>query len=97
MHFGFYNTQDQQKFVWPPSFALAKAYVDQLERSHGLAAERIKSIRDALAAAERVSGQQRRRGLTQLATQLNGDLTGTADPAKVKLLAAAVSDLAKAR
>ena len=32
----YWNTQDQQRFVWPPSFALARAYVDQLERSKGL-------------------------------------------------------------
>jgi hypothetical protein len=97
VHFASYNTQDQQKFVWPPSFALAKAYVDQLERSNGLSAERIKAIRDAIAAAERVNGQQRRTALTQLATQLNGDVAGTTDPAKLKLLSAAVTDLAKAR
>ena len=30
------NTQDQQRFVWPPSFALARAYLDQLERSKSL-------------------------------------------------------------
>src|SRR5881296_1681525 len=95
VHFASYNTQDQQKFVWPPSFALAKAYVDQLERSNGLSAERIKTIRDAIAAAERVNGQQRRTALTQLATQLNGDAPGTTDPNKLKLLAAAVTDLAK--
>jgi hypothetical protein len=97
VRFASYNTQDQQKFVWPASFALAKAYVDQLERSNGLAAGRIKTIRDEIAAAERVSGQQRRTALTQLATQLNGDTAGTTDPARLKLLTAAVSDLAKAR
>ncbi len=91
----YYNTQDQQKFVWPPSFALAKAYVDQLERSKGLPAPKIQSTRDALAAAEKAGGQQRRTALTQLATQLNGDVTGSSDQPRMKLLAAAVSDLAK--
>ena len=38
VHFDFYNTQDQRKFLWPPSFALARAYLDQLERSNGLSA-----------------------------------------------------------
>jgi hypothetical protein len=96
VHFDSYNTQDQRKFVWPPSFALAKAYLDQLERSNGLAAARIQAIRTALDAAERARGQQRRTALTQLAVQLNSDLPGAADQAKVKLLSAAVSDLAKA-
>jgi hypothetical protein len=93
----FYNAQDQQKFVWPASFALAKAYVDQLERSNGLSATRIQAIRDSLAQAERANGQQRRNALTQLATQLNGDVAGSSDEAKVKLLVSAVSDLSKAR
>jgi hypothetical protein len=97
VHFDSYNTQDQQKFVWPPSFALARAYTDQLERSSGLATARIKAVRDALTAAERVPGTQRRAALTQLATQLNGDVQASTDQAKVKLLSAAVSDLAKAR
>ena len=32
VHFDYLNTQGQPKLVWPPSFALARAYVDQLER-----------------------------------------------------------------
>jgi hypothetical protein len=97
VHFDSYNTQDQQKFVWPPSFALARAYLDQLERSNGLESAKIQSGRDALAAAERASGQQRRTALTQLATRLNGDAASSTDQAKLKLLAGAVNDLAKAR
>ena len=97
VHFDSFNVQDQQKFVWPPSFALARAYIDQLERSSGLAAARIQATRDALTAAEKASGPQRRTALSQLATQLNGDVQGSSDQAKMKLLTAAVSDLAKAR
>jgi len=91
----YYNTQDQQKFVWPPSFALAKAYVDQLERSNGLSAARIQTTRSAIAAAERASGGQRRTALTQLATQLNGDAAGSSDQSKVRMLVTALNDLAK--
>jgi hypothetical protein len=96
VHFDSYNTQDQRKFVWPPSFALAKAYLDQLERSNGLPAASIQSTRASLAAAEKATGQQRRAALTQLATQLNSEVLSSADQAKIKLLSAAVSDLAKA-
>jgi len=96
VHFDSYNTQDQRKFVWPPSFALAKAYLDQLERSNGLPAASIQSTRASLAAAEKATGQQRRAALTQLATQLNSEVLSSADQAKIKLLTAAVSDLAKA-
>ena len=38
VHLDYLNTQGQPKLVWPPSFALARAYVDQLERSQGLEA-----------------------------------------------------------
>jgi hypothetical protein len=97
VRFDSYNTQMQQKFVWPPSFPLAKAYVDQLERSNGLSAEKIKATRDALAAAEKETGGKRRTALTRLATQLNGDLAGSSDQNKMKLLTAAINDLSKAR
>jgi hypothetical protein len=93
--FEFLNVQDQQKFVWPPSFALARAYVDQLERSKGLTAARISALRTELANAEKASGGARRTALTSLATSLNTDAAGSSDSAKVKLLATAVTDLAK--
>ena len=95
VHFDFWNTQDQQTFVWPPSFALAKAYVDQLERSKGLSAARITAVRSALDSAEKASGGARRTALTALATSINADAAGSSDQSKVKLLAAAVTDLAK--
>ena len=97
VRFDYYNVQEQQKFVWPPSFALAKAFVDQLQRSNGLTAARITAVRDALTAAEKASGSQRRTALTTLATALNTDAAGSSDQAKVKMLAAAVTDLASAR
>ena len=97
VHFDYLNVQDQPKLVWPPSFAVARAYVDQLARSNGLAPDKVAAARSALARAERLSGQQRQDALTQLATQLNGDSQGAADQAKVRALAAAVTDLANGR
>jgi hypothetical protein len=94
VHYDYLNTQGQQKMVWPPSFALARAYVDQLERSNGLPAARLASVRSALTAAEKLSGASQRTALTQLATQLTTDASGSRDQAKVKLLSAAVTDLA---
>jgi len=92
---GYWNTQDQQKFVWPPSFALARAYVDQLERSKGLSADLIASTRTALAAAEHRAAAQRKTALTELATQLTAAAASGSDQDKVRTLAAAVTDLAK--
>ena len=92
VHFDYFNAQGQPKFVWPPSFALARAYVDQLERSRCLGADRIAAVRQGLASAERASGAQRREALTQAAAQL-GDARGC-DAGKVQKLQVAVKDLA---
>jgi hypothetical protein len=96
VHLDYLNTQGQPKFVWPASFALARAYVDQLERSNGLAGGRISATRTALSNAEKASGTQRRDALTQLATQLDADARGSSDAKKVTMLAGAVRDLANA-
>jgi len=96
VHFDYLNTQGQPKLIWPATFALARAYVDQIERSNDLAAPRISSIRQSLTAAEAASGAQRRAVLTQLAMELDGNATASRDAAKVRTLAASVRDLAGA-
>ncbi|MFM8535313.1 MAG: LVIVD repeat-containing protein [Acidimicrobiia bacterium] len=90
----YWNTQDQQKFVWPQTFVLARAYLDQLERSKGLAADRIKAARSTLASAEKASANNRRAPLTQLATQLTTAAGSSSDVAKVRMLASTVNSLA---
>ena len=42
------NVQNQQQIVWPRTFTVAKAYVDQLERSKGLSSVEITDLRQAL-------------------------------------------------
>jgi hypothetical protein len=95
VRFDYFNAQDQQKLVWPASFALARAYLDQLVRGNGIARDRSSAIAQALAAAERQSGQARRDALSALADQISGDAQNASDPAKVRLLAGAVRDLAR--
>jgi hypothetical protein len=95
VHFDYLNVQNQPRFVWPASFAVARAYLDQLARDNGLASDRVTAIRDALARAERVAGLERRDALTQLVTQLNNDVHAAADGAKVRTLVAAIVDLAR--
>ena len=97
VHFDEANLQDQQKLTWPASFAVVRAYVDQLQRSNGLAGTRITAVRQALASAEKASGAARRDGLAQLATQLDNDAQTAGDAAKVRMLAAAVRDLVGGR
>jgi hypothetical protein len=91
----YLNVQGQPKFVWSPTFALARAYLDQLERSNGLAADRIAAARQALASAEGASGAARQQALTALASELHGAMQG-ADSAKIHTLANVVGELAKA-
>ena len=95
VHFDYLNAQDQQKLVWPASFVVARAYLDQLARSNGMTTARINTTRDALGRAERASGQARRDALTQIGAQLNADLQGSSDQPKLRLLIGVVNDLGK--
>jgi len=94
VHFDEMNIQDQQKLVWPAAFPVARSYVDQLQRSGGLSATRLDAVRQALAAGEAASGSARSTALTQLATSLDGDLSGSSDAAKVRILRDVVRQLA---
>jgi hypothetical protein len=96
VRFEYLNTQEQPKLIWPASFALARAYVDQLERSGGLSGAQITTTRSELASAERMSGTQRGQALAALAGRLDAAVAGSRDQAKVRLAAGAVRDLASA-
>lgn len=95
VHFDFLNVQDQPKLVWPASFALSKAYTDQLERWKGLSAEQVASVRTGIAAAEAASGSARATALNTLASTVNGYVGGSKDPQRVQWLVASLKDLAK--
>ncbi len=88
------NVQGQQSFTWPASFALARAYVDQLERSGGLSAEQLARTRASLADLEAASAGARRDGLAKMAAHLEQLAPSSVDGAKVATLARALRDLA---
>ncbi len=90
------NSQGQPIFEWPATFALARAYLDQLERHGGLSADRIGAIRAELSGAEGMSGSGRAGALRSLADDVSGNAAGAGDAAKVRLLADAVRALANA-
>ncbi|MCU0237994.1 MAG: hypothetical protein MUC29_01015 [Pyrinomonadaceae bacterium] len=46
------NVQTQEKLVWSKKLIIAKAYLDQLERSNGLPSEQITSLRKSIEKAE---------------------------------------------
>jgi hypothetical protein len=87
----YLNAQGQPKIEWPPSFAMAKAFTDQLERKGCVSASRIGDIRSAISTAEKASGAARNAALTKLTTDLNGDRS--CDPKKVDMLKKALQDL----
>jgi len=96
VHLDYLNAQGQPRYVWPPSFALARAFVDQLERSNGLPAPRISGIRGELDRSEAAPSPARQQALSHLAQELEGEVGGSADGPKVRMLAGAVRDLAGA-
>ena len=57
------NVQNQQRIVWPAKLVVAKAYLDQLERSQALPADQIAAVRTAIQSAQ---SSQLRRGLAKL-------------------------------
>ncbi|MFN2511717.1 MAG: LVIVD repeat-containing protein [Pyrinomonadaceae bacterium] len=61
---GELNVQNQERIEWPRTLGVAKAYVDQLERSQALPATRIAALRQALQSAE--SSPMRGRELAKL-------------------------------
>ena len=97
VRFDYLNAQEQRKLVWPASFAKARAYLDQLERSKGLATATIGTIRTELASAEKLSGGARQQALKKVAAQLNTAAASAGDQPKVRLLTAAVTELAGVR
>src|SRR5690349_8273098 len=52
VHMPELNVQNQPKIEWPRKLVVAKAYVDQLERSQALPPDRIAALRDAIQKAE---------------------------------------------
>lgn len=89
------NPQLQTKIVWPAAFPVARAYVDQLQRSKGLPGDRITAVNRVLDAAEKASPSARKQALSLLASQLAADATKSGDAAKVRLLREVVRELAR--
>lgn len=91
-----YNPQSQPRLVWPAAFPVVRSYLDQLVRGQGLAADRTAAIDRALTAAEALSGRERRRALTALAGEVDKDVAGAKDSARVQTMAGEIRRLAAA-
>lgn len=94
IHVDLLNVQNQQPLVWPASFVVARAYLDQLVRDNGLPTTQSSRVARDLDRAEKLNGARQRTALKQLATQLDRDARTAQDSARVQSMAAAVRDLA---
>jgi len=88
------NPQGQPKYDWPATFALAKAYVDQLERGEGLAMDQITNARKQLSAAESTSGNEQQKILDGLADKMDRQASSSSQTAKVNKLVDTLQKLA---
>jgi hypothetical protein len=93
--FDYLNTQGQQKFVWPATVSLARAYLDQLERSKGLNSGKLAEVRAALAAAEKSSASERGFVLSRVVKELEAETGRSSDAAKLQILAGTIRELAE--
>ncbi|MBV9880492.1 MAG: hypothetical protein JO180_08345, partial [Gemmatirosa sp.] len=96
VRFTDYNPQSQPKVTWPPAFVVVRSYLDQLVRDDGLDASRTSAIDAALTAAEKQTGAARARALTTLAGQVDKDVAGAKDGARVRTMASEIRRLAAA-
>jgi len=90
------NVQNQQKIEWPRKLVVAKAYVDQLERSQGLPADQIAAVRKAIQSAE--SSQSELAKLKNLASAVEtsaGTAKSAADSNRLHALAEILKDPAR--
>jgi hypothetical protein len=94
VRFDEFNPQMQPSMSWPPAFVVARAYADQLARSRGLPAARLRQLAAELDRAEGLTGQERGTALTQLASQLDRDAQRSRDATRVQALAGVVRQLA---
>jgi hypothetical protein len=86
----YLNAQGQPMFHWPTTYALAKAYVDQLDRENELGSAKISALRSGIAKAEKSSGSAKSKVLAELADSISGN----SGSEKVDKLATTLRDLA---
>lgn len=72
VHVDELNVQQQQRIVWPNKLVVAKAYIDQLERSQAMSAKDVANARKSIASAEKS-------GLKKKDADKLGKLAGTVE------------------
>jgi hypothetical protein len=80
VHVDELNVQNQPQFKWPANFVVARAYIDQLNRSGALAPQRITELSAAIAKVE--ASPSDRRAVAQLKSMAD-NLDKSASTAKI--------------
>jgi hypothetical protein len=88
------NTQQQRRIEWPATPVVARAYLDQLARSHGIQPERARAVTEALAHADALalepSGARATADeLGRLATEVERDAAAASGRVRARLQALA--------
>ena len=94
--FDHFNVQGQQMFVWPATYSLAMAYVDQLDRSGEMPADHAARMRSALTTLETAPADERQNAFMNMSAHL--DELARDNPASAETLTAlagTVRELAK--
>ncbi len=81
------NVQNQEKIEWPRNLVVAKAYVDQLERSQALGADQITAVRQAIQKAESSRDLGNLKSLAPSLEKSAGQAKSAADSARLRALA----------
>ena len=90
VRFNELNVQDQPKITWPANFVVARAYVDQLQRSNALTSKQVSTLEAMMSKAESSHGKDAAR-LSGMGTTLEaqaGSAKMPADAARLHALAA---------
>jgi hypothetical protein len=95
VHVAVLNVQNQQKLEWPAKLIVAKAYLDQVERSQALPADRIAALRAAIQSAESSHmNKSKVAKLQSMAPSVEQSASGARSPADAKRLQA-LADILK--
>jgi hypothetical protein len=81
------NVQNQERIEWPRRLVVAKAYVDQLERSQALSADQIASLRQAIQKAESSRELGKLKSLAPSLEKSAGQMKSATDSARLQALA----------
>lgn len=81
------NVQNQERIVWPNKLVVAKAYIDQLERSQALPADRISALREAIQKAEGGKEVGKLKGFASSLEKASADAKNAGDAWRLTALA----------